>query len=189
MPIAQGVVVQPRKPRPVGRDDPGSALSAGKSVTAPWPRRIAPSGFGAIIASVRLRPGRRWVQGAGRTQRPGRTSKAIGSVTARRLGGRSAAIRRQSSEAARLSWLPGSRTQVISPSAAIARKAWRRVSGVGVSASNVSPASSTRPVPPLRAAAATQAMAPCRAEDVGGPSPPTRFSPAVPAAHARSCEL
>ena len=51
---------------------PGLPSSEAKSVTAPWPRpiRTAPSGVAAAIVSVRSRPGRRCVQGAGSTQTP-----------------------------------------------------------------------------------------------------------------------
>ena len=50
----------------------GATSSEAKSVTAPWPRpiRTAPSGVAAAIVSVRSRPGRRCVQGAGSTQTP-----------------------------------------------------------------------------------------------------------------------
>ena len=125
--------------------------------------RRQPSGVGAAMASVRSRPGRRCVQGAGRITTPGARSTGSELVIARRFAGASEAMRRHSSVAARLSWLPGSSTQVMSASAAIARKAWRRVSGAGVSASKVSPASSTTPALPSRAACASRAMAPWRA--------------------------
>lgn len=51
---------------------PGLPSSEAKSVTAPWPRpiRTAPSGVAAAIVSVRSRPDRRCVQGAGSSQTP-----------------------------------------------------------------------------------------------------------------------
>ena len=103
-----------------------------KLCTAPWarPMRSAPAGVAvSAIPAVRSRPGRRWVQGAGRSQAPGAISTGAGVTSGRTFGGASRAMRCQRSPAARLSWLPGSSHQRSPGSAAIACSACRSVAG------------------------------------------------------------